>query len=271
MMNWDPDDRAIPPMSAEMFSTLVVSRLRAIEHVEIIGGKGLALSLRVRGKDTTAQLERAYARYRTNPEAVSPIIDLYIDNLVNGENVERAGNENFAAVRELLLPRLMTARQWMDRREDGLRLVIRALADDVGEGLVIDRGEELEYVQVEMISVWEIDSQSAFDAAQENLARLAVNAPYLTRGEGEETLLMDHSPNAAARVLLSERMQEWQARVGGELLVGLPTHDLMLGFARTHPAFQELRAQVAEDAAASPNGLLGTLLRPHQGAIELFT
>lgn len=270
-MNWDADERQIPPMSAEMFSTLVTSRLRGSKHVEIIGGKGLQLKLKIRGQETTAQLERAYARYRANPDAVSPIIDLFIDNLVNGGKVERAGNEKFAEVRGLLLPRLMTARQWMDRRDEGLRLVIRSIAEDLGEGLVIDRGQEFEYVRLDLIPDWEIDSQSAYDAAHENLVRTAVNAPYTVNEEGAETLLVDHSVNAAARVLLPERMAEWQELTGGELVVGLPTHDLMLGMARTHPAYAELEAQVAADAAGLPNGLLGTLLRVHRGALELLT
>jgi hypothetical protein len=269
-MTWDPDEREIPPMSAEMFSTLVTARLRGSKEVEILAGKGLQLQLKVRGQETTAQLERVYDRYRANPEAVSAIIDLYIDNLVNGGNTERPGNEKFQAVRGLLLPRLMTSQQWMSQRDNGLRLVIRPIAGDLGAGLVIDRGDELEYVQLDAIPEWEIDSQSAYDAAQENLARTSLDASYSANGQGVETLLVDHAPNAAARVMLRDRMFAWQALVGGELVVGMPTHDLLLGFARAHPAFDELQAQVAEDAAASPNGLLGTLLRVHEGALELL-
>lgn len=269
-MTWDADEREIPPMSAEMFSTLVTARLRGSKDVELVGGKGLQLQLNVRGQETTAQLERVYERYRANPEAVLAIIDLYIDDLVNGGNTERPGNEKFLAVRGLLLPRLLTSQQWMDKRDSGLRLVIRPIAEDLGAGLVIDRGDEFEYVQLDAIPEWEIDPQSAYDAAQENLARASLDAPYSANGQGTAALLVDHSPNAAARVLLRERMAAWRAFVGGELIVGMPTHDLLLGFARTHPAFDDLRAQVAEDAEASSNGLLGTLLRVHEGALELL-
>lgn len=269
-MDWNSDEREIPLMSAEMFSALVTARLRAVDEVEIQSGKGLQLKLRVRGQDTTAHLDRYYERYRANPDALSPVIDQFIRSLANGTTDQRASSEEFARIENLLAPRLLTAQQWMNKREKGLRLVVRPIVQDFGAALILDRGESFEYVQLEAIPAWGIDSQTAYDAALENLERTSANAQFSVNGQGVETLLVDHSSNASARALLPSRLADWQARVDGELVLGIPTHDLLLGFAREHPAFQDLRAQIAEDAQNSAHGLLSALLLVRQGELQLL-
>ena len=270
-MDWNSDEREIPPMSAEMFSALVTARLREVDEVEIQSGKGLQLKLRVRGQDTTAHLDRYYERYRANPDALSPTINEFIGALLDGSTQQRASNVEFARIEELLAPRLMTVQQWMNKRETGLRLVVRSIVQDLGAALILDRGESFEYVQLDAIPAWGIDSQTAYDVALENLERTSTNAQFSVNGQGVETLLVDHSSNASARALLPSRLEDWQARVDGELVLGIPTHDLLLGFARAHPAFQELRAQIAEDARNSTNGLLSALLLVRQGELQLLS
>lgn len=271
---WNPnsfEERQLPPMSAEMFSTLVTARLRPVQGVEVVGGKGLQLKLRILGLDTTAQLDRAYERYRANPDALNPIIDQLIDGLVNGIREESGGNEAFAEVRAKLLPRIMTAQQWMNKRDEGLRLVIRSIVQDLGSALILDQGNTFEYVQLDSIPAWEVDSPTAYEAAYENLERASENAEYSVNGVGIEMLLVDHSNNASARVLVPSRLADWEARVEGDLILGIPTHDLLLGFSRRHPAFHELRAQIAEDVETAPNGLLPNLLIVRQGGLELLS
>ena len=265
------DDREIPPMSAEMFSALVTARLRPLNEIEILGGKGLQLRLRVRGAESTAQLERFYERYRANPAALSPLIEQFIEALVNGQESQALGNEKFLQVREKLLPRLMTAPQWMKKRDEGVRVVVRSIVQDLGAALILDSGAEFEYVQIDAIPAWGIDSQTAYDAAIENLERVTQINSTITNGEGIETLLLDRSENASANVLLASRLADWQARIEGELVVAIPTHDLLLGFARAHPAFAELRAQVAADAKNSAIGLFENLLLVRQGELQLLS
>lgn len=272
---WDPkafDEREVPPMSAEMFTTLVVSRLRPLTQIEVRGGKNLELKLRVGDAERTTRLDRAYEAYRANPAELSRILVETIETVVAGEASNMPGSDEFRAIAPALYPRLVTAQQWMEKRDTGARLVIRPLAQDVGIALVIDRGTELEYVQLEAIPHWGIDAQAAYDAAMENLARTAAGAETHVTGEGIEKLLTDATPDgyAAARALLPARIAEWQAQVEGELTLGMPTHDLLLGFSRAHPAFEELRAQIAEDAESASNGLLAKLLIVRDGSHQLL-
>lgn len=270
---WDPkslEERQVPPMSAEMFAALVTARVRPLEGIELKGGKGLQLKVRVQGQDKTAHLDRYYEQYRANPENLSPVIDEFIGNLMRGETEIRAGNLEFAGVSHLLMPRMITAQQWMTKRDEGFRLIVKSIAQDLGAALVLDQGDAVKYVELEAIPLWEIDSQIAYQVAVENLERASVGVETRVSGEGLETFLVDHSPNASARIMLESRLEDWQARISGELVVGMPTHDLLLGLSHKHPAFDELRLQVAEDAGNAPNGLLPNLLLVREGAIELL-
>ncbi|MBI4674914.1 MAG: DUF1444 family protein [Chloroflexi bacterium] len=273
MIVWaqDLDEREIPPMSAEMFSALVTARLRPLDGIEIRGGKGLALQLRVKGQDATARLERAYQRYRANPELLSPVVEQLIHALLSGERAEQEGTAAYAEIAPLLYPRFMTAQQWRAKRDAGLRPVIRPLVQDLGVALVIDRGSEIEFVQLDAIPGWGVDAQQAYDTAIKNLEGTA-SVETIQRGQGDETLLIDHHADgyAAARALLASRMRDWQARIQGELVLAIPTRDLLLGFAREHPAFDDLRAQVQHDAQTQDNGLFSQLLTVRDGALELL-
>lgn len=253
-----------------MFSALVTARLRSTQDIEIQSGKGLQLKLRVRGNETTAQLERAYETYRANPDALSPVIEQWIDALLRGAGDQSVGNGTFARAREKLLPRLMTAQQWMNKRDEGLRLVIRSIVQDLGVALILDQGDAFEYVQLDAIPAWGVDSETAYNVALENLERDSTNVQTSVNGQANETLLIDHSTNAATRALLPSRRADWQTRVQGELVLGMPTHDLLLGFTREHPAFDALRAQIAADARASANGLLPYLVTIQNETWELL-
>lgn len=266
------DDREIPPMSAEMFSALVTARLRPLPDIQVEGGKGMTLQLRVRGQPETAQLERAYAKYRAAPETLMPVIAELIQTLTRGQTPPSPVSDEFARLASQLFPQLMTAQQWRARREQGLRLVIRPLAQDLGMALVLDRGSEIEYAQIEAIPTWGVDASQAYETALQNLERKAREIETVAHCAGAEILLMDHTPDgyAAARALLPTRWRDWQARVTGELVLALPTRDLSLGFSRAHPALAELSAQARADAATQPNGLFPHLLHVRDGALEIL-
>lgn len=255
-----------------MFSALVTARLRPLPDIEIQGGKGLALQLRVRGHETTAHLERAYERYRVAPDTLTPVIDEWIQQVVRGETQTLDGTAEYARIAPQLFPQFMTASQWSAKREQGLRLVIRPLVQDLGIALVIDREREIEYVQIEAIPAWGVDAQQVYETAAQNLERAALTVETVVNGDGDEILLMDHYGDgyAAARALLPARWRDWQARVTGELVLGMPTRDLLLGFSRQHPAFDDLRAQIRRDAEAEPNGLFSNLLVVRDNALEIF-
>lgn len=265
--NWG-EERRLPPLSAEMFAALVTARLRPQVDVIVEGGKGLELALRVRGQARMVHLQTVYERYLHHPDALSSVIQGWTDQLLAGADSSEKDAPQFAEIAPLLRPFLIASQQWMEKREAGLRLVVRPVVQDLGESLIVDRGEAVEYVQLEAIPAWGIEAGRAYELAHANLERDLAHATTTASGDGAARLLVDASPGAAARALSPSRRIDWGAQVEGELVLGLPTRDLLLGFSRNHPALSGLQAQVAEDALAIPGGLWPSLLCVRHGELE---
>ncbi len=254
-------------MSAEMFATVVIARLRPVEQVEVESHRGLDLELRVRGEAYSLHLEPYYARYRAAPGTLTPIVQEVIESL-SGRSSPVAGAPEYERVAESLMPLLMTSAEWQRKRTAGLRLVVQPLVEDLGTTLVIDEPEGITYVELRMFSSWGIDPATAYDQAIRNLAERSYGVEVTQVGEGEETLLIDRAEYAAERVLLPSRLQDWSERVAGELLLGIPQPHFLIGFSRANPARAELAAQVEKDAQGE-HGLMAKLLVYRDGELGI--
>jgi hypothetical protein len=265
------EERERPPMSAEMFATLVVARLRGVVGIVVQERHGLEFKLRVDEQARVAHLDSYYRRYRAEPNALTPLIWQFIDDLRAGVP-EPPAPESFGQIAPRLMPLLISSAEWSQKREQGIRLVVRPLVQDLGIALVIDEPTAIRYVELEAIPRWEIDVALAYDAALDNLERRAQGVQVAQIGVGAEMLLIDRAADgyAATRAFLPSRQQDWSRRVPGELLLGLPTRDFLIGFSREHPNVEALQAQVAEDAQNQDHGLIPQLLVYRDGTLEIL-
>ncbi len=270
---FDPfgEEREQPPMSAEMFGVLVTTRLRGVAGITVEGRQGLALKVRVHDRERVAHLDLAYQRYRAAPGALTPIVQQFINRLLADEP-ELPAADAFEQVAPRLRPWLITSAQWEARRETGVRLVVRPLVQDLGVGLVLDRAGELIDVQLEDLALWRTEISRAYGAAYENLEGQARGLPFSEIGEGEEKLLIDRTPDgfAAVRGILPARLEDWSQRVEGNLVIGLPTRDFVIGLSSEHPRLEAVRAQVAQDARTREGGLYPEMLIYRNGQLELL-
>ncbi|MGB8648987.1 MAG: hypothetical protein WCF84_27370 [Anaerolineae bacterium] len=265
------DEREQPPMSAEMFATVVMARLRPVADIVVESHRGLEFQLRIRGESRLAHLDGYYRRYRSAPQKLTSLVQELIVSFQRGAAPADRG-QMFDDAAPHLLPLLMTSAEWNARRASGLRLVIRPLVDDLGIALVVDEPNAVTYVQLAAFPQWGVDMVTAYDTAMNNLSRLADAHSVSQVGEGEEMLLIDRSPDgyAATRAILPSRLEEWSRRVPGELVLGLPTRNFLIGFSGEHPNRAALAAQVEADAHASEPGLMSKLLVYRNGALQLF-
>lgn len=255
-----------------MFAALVTSRLRSLPEVEIKGGKGLELQLRVRGQETAVMLERAYERYRANRDAVNTVVAEFIQSVLTGERTAPAESDEFTQLASNLYPLLVSAQEWMQKREAGLRLVVRPFIQDLGVALIVDQGAEIRYVELDAIPRWGIDPQTAYERANSNLENASHTTQFSEIGQGVEKLLIDRTTDgfAATRILLSARLNDWAQRVEGELVLGVPQRDFMIGFSRKHPAIDALVEQVAHDVQTHDHPLIPNLLVYRNRRLELL-
>lgn len=274
-MSWDYDpfaEREQPPMSAELFTTLVTARLRPIEQVEVESAKALELKLRVRGIPMTAPLEHYYQIYLENPRILTPLVNDLISALKRGEPPLPKEKDAFTTIAPSLFPLLMSAGEWQQKHTDGLRLVIRPLVQELGIALVRDHGSEIEYVQLDAIPHWGVDAEAAYETANINLDQGAIAIPVSEYDRGNAKLLIDNFGDgyAATRVILPSRLDDWARRIEGELVLGLPSRDFLIGFSRNHPNFNQLRTQIIKDALEDVRGLLAELLIYREGVLEIL-
>ncbi len=265
-------ERVAPPMSAAMFTAFVVARLRRVAGIEIDAQRELELRLRVRGNSTLARLNESYERFRAEPDHLASIVDETIQSLLAGEASAPKGNLSFDQVSANLLPLLLSASEWEEKRAAGIRAVVRPLVEDVGIALVVDAPETITYVELDAFPRWQIDVASGYDAAFANLEERARGISYSQIGEGEATLLIDRATDgyAATRALVPSRWVDWSNRLPGELLLGIPHRDFLIGFSRQHPKLDALRAQVAADASAHSHVLTRKLLVYREGGLQIF-
>jgi uncharacterized protein YtpQ (UPF0354 family) len=142
----------------------------------------------------------------------------------------------------------------------------------LGIALVIDEPAVMTYVQLEALACWGIEMNTAYETATDNLERRAQRISYSHIGEGREMLLIDRATDgyAATRAILPSRLESWSKQIPGELLLGLPTGDFLIGFSREHPGLTGLREQVAQDARTHEHGLMPQLLVYRSGVLQVL-
>jgi uncharacterized protein YtpQ (UPF0354 family) len=257
-------------MSPEMFTTLVVARLRSrgfgIEHQ----GR-LEVKLRSKGKSTVRSLEVYYRRYFTEPSTLNPLIEEVIGDIPVGD-ASLARAESFEKAAPGLMPLLVSTAELERRISAGIQMVVLPLVRGLGVALVLDVADSITFVDIERLEGWQVDLEFAFKSAIANLERRSRDLAFSRNGEDAETLLVDRSPDgyAATRALLPSRVEEWPKLVPGELVLGVPNRRIIIGFSSRHPNLEALAEQVREDARADECGLSKELLVHRAGKLEIY-
>jgi uncharacterized protein YtpQ (UPF0354 family) len=268
---FDPfEERELPPMSAEMFTTLVVARLRS-NGFEVEGQRKLELTIRRGNASSETKLDAYYERYRAEPAILTPVIQGFIADIAEGK-VKGTVADPFEQAAPKLLPLLVSSEEWARKREAGVRIAVRPLVDDLRVALVIDETELVTFVELERLRRWDVDAELAFERALENLELRARDIIFSQSGEGVGTLLVDRAGDgyAATRSILPSRLEDWSRRVPGELILGIPSRDLVIGFGSEHPNLDSLAAQVEEGARTNAHGLSKELLVYRTGRLETY-
>jgi hypothetical protein len=255
------------PMSAALFTTYLVTKLRSEPGIEIVGQKNLELKLRINDVEVTARLDRPYRAYLDAPLTLGSIIQSFVNTL---HLLPIPKMDAFADLASLLYPMLKPCAYLDQVAEEGAPpLVARPFVADLLVTLVIDSPRSVAYVSVDQQARWGVSAEALFARALENLARKDTEQVYQVFGEGLETLCVCQMTDgyAATRVLLPQLMGEWQRRVAPRLVLGLPNRDFMIGFSSEHPGREEIAAQIRADAHSRDYPLSGGIFEWRAGEL----
>jgi hypothetical protein len=293
-MSWDYNpfaERPQPPMSASMFTTLVGARLRAVPQVEIVSQRELELRVRVGGRSTTIRLEQLYQEYHAEPAKLEALLATIVADVATPQYLLHANertrvnpraapdarphtepNSEFETIAPHLFPLLLNEREWQQKYEQGITIIARAFVEDLGIGLVIDEPESITFVEYDAIPRWGVEATTLFETAMANLEQNARQRGFSQTGAAEEKVLIDRATDgyAATRVILPSRVEDWSSRVPGELVVGLPSRDFLIGFSAHHPALAALQAQIELDAQTHPHSLSARLFVFRHGELQVY-
>lgn len=260
------------PLSPGLFGLLVLERVRKIQEIEVIEQNSLEFKLKVSGRNVAARLDRFYERYRADPAKLSAIVDEWIDAIALLP--APATEFNFDEISMHLLPMLKSS-GFIDQanRATASELVSRPFLRNLHIAYVVDAAKTIEYVNVKELAQWNRDAQELHTHAMANLARRTRDVEFDQFGEGKDTLIVDQKGDgyAATRVLVDDYISYWAELVEGELLIGIPNRDFMIGFARDNPNREAIAMQIGADAHAHENPLTDTLLVWRDGRIQEYS
>ena len=106
-----------------------------------------------------------------------------------------------------------------------------------------------------------------------NLRKRTRHKSYEVHGFGDRMLIVGKELDGytACRVLLPELLAEWARKVPGQLLVGIPNRDFLIGFSDQDPQHvASILRQVRTDAAKMPRPLTSNVLLWHEGSLREY-
>ncbi len=221
-------------------------------------------------------LDQIYQAYRSSPHRLDDIVQAHLEALRRVPPPPPPPTEKEAA--ESLLPILNQAR-WLKRaqRKDVLPLAHRPFVAGLVVTYVFDLPDYCTYVNRDMLSKMTDQPEITFDTtheyALENLRRRTTSRSYKTHGLHDKTMITCETGDgyAATRILLSDLMAIWAARIPGRMLIGVPNRDFLIAFSdRDQAHVTAIAKQVRRDARQRDHPLCAGLLIWQDGKIREY-
>lgn len=236
--------------------------------------EGSYLFVKVHDQTHRFNLKMAYDTYRGAPAHLDDIINAHLKVLRTLPEV-RLPSEQEAI--EALLPILQTT-HWAKQaqeREVGV-LFQRPFVTGLIIGYVLDMPASRAYVssvmaQEMMASGITVDELHQY--ALQNLRKLVKEYNIQIFGSQYETMIVCETREgyAAMGVLLPELMDEWNARIPGQMLIGIPNRDFIIAVSARHPAgLGDIKQQLRRDARNRMYPLTPRLLSWRDGQIREY-
>jgi uncharacterized protein YtpQ (UPF0354 family) len=219
------------------------------------------------GFENTTLLANAYSEYSLEPERFGEIVNVFVKALArpraSGTKVDRSN----------IVP-IIRDRQWLDdvrNSLEGARMRQEHLTEKLNDELIIvyaeDRPANIRYLAIE----------EGADIGREELRALAITnlrrvLPEVEkRGEGDISMITAGGNYEASLLLLDEIWSGGQLKVNGDIVVAIPTRDLLLVTgSRNRAGVKRLRELAAKFAAQGPYGLTDALFVYRNGRFIRF-
>ncbi len=262
-----------PLLDEEEFGDLVEERLEHIKGLEELTRSGMELSFRWHGRAVVSELEHFYQAYRRSPAQLESILET-IEGAVRSFAPDRS-QQLWDELEDRIYPMIKPIEILADVAERQLpQLVYRPFLADLIVCYVIDEQESVAFVNEEHLKAWNVIESTLYTRAVDNLRARSLKPDMLQMsGQGDQTLLIYANQDGydAARLLLIDVLNEWQAVIPGRLVLGIPTRDFLIGFSdANHEILQRIAMQIAQDYSRLDYSLTDALFTIVNGRLEIY-
>jgi uncharacterized protein YtpQ (UPF0354 family) len=260
-------------MSAAQFTHYIERRLSLEDAIEVLGREELELRLRVNGAETIADLHNFYTTYLRAPSDLDTIVRNFVVTTLG--LVPNRDVSDFAELADRIYPMLKPIELLVTVRERKLpMLVYREFLAGLMITYVIDEGRSVAFINDDHLERWGVSIAEIHQQASDNLRRRThEQVDYTTAGEGDQRLFIFNSGDGydATRLLLSDVLATWARLLPGNLVIGIPNRDFLIGFSDANPEILErIAQQIQADAAGREHGLTEQLFTLEAGEIREY-
>lgn len=279
------------PLSKKAFMECVAAATRdAGFSVEKLQGDHLHLI--VNGQTSRLSLATAFSAYQNAPDRLDDIIQAHLAVITSMTQIPipasgqvPAGPATSSAeaprvdASEMLLP-LLQQKSWLTEMQSKVNLmpVHQPFVAGLVVAYVIDAPAFRTYLNEEMLSdivgKGIATKEEVFEDALGNLRSLVDREMQIdTFNSFTETIITCETREgyASSCILLPELMAEWDSRIPGDMLIGIPNRDFIIAFSHKHPAgIEGLEKQVQTDAQQKERPLSGRLLKWVDGKVREY-
>ncbi|GAA5526949.1 DUF1444 family protein [Herpetosiphon gulosus] len=262
-----------PLLDDEEFGDVVEERLEQLGGIEELSRDSMEIRFRWHGRAVVSELEHFYKAYRRSPEQLESILQS-LEAAVRSFAPDR-GQELWDELEDRVYPMIKPASMLLEVAERNLpQLVYRPFLADLIVCYVIDEPESVAYINEEHLKTWGVLETTIYTKAVDNL-RTKTLKPGMAQvvGEGNQMLFIYSTSDGydAARILLTDVLSEWADLLPGNLVLGIPNRDFLIGFSDANPEIlQRIAMQIAQDAYKLDYGLSDQLWTIKQGQILIY-
>jgi uncharacterized protein YtpQ (UPF0354 family) len=267
------DGSAPALMSAAQFVAYIERRLSLEDAIEVLGHEGMQLRLRANGVELAADLTNFYNVYRRDPSELDTISRNFVMTTL-GLTPDRQVSD-FAALADRVYPMLKPIELLVTVRERKLpMLAYREFLAQLIVTYVIDEQRSVTYINDDHLERWGVGVVEVHEQAIANLRRRTLEqVDYVTAGEGEQRLYIFNSGDGydATRLLLGDVLATWARALPGNLVIGIPNRDFLIGFSDSNPEIlEQIAKQIQADAARREYGLTEQLFTLEAGQVREY-
>lgn len=262
-----------PLLDQEEFGDVVEERLEQLGGIEELSREGMEIRFRWHGRAVVSELEHFYNAYRRSPAQLESILQS-LEAAVRSFAPDR-GQELWDELEDRIYPMIKPATMLLEVAERNLpQLVYRPFLADLIICYVIDEPESVAYINEEHLKTWGVLETTIYTKAVDNL-RTKTLKPGMAQvvGEGNQMLFIYSTSDGydASRILLTDVLNEWADLLPGNLVLGIPNRDFLIGFSDANPEIlQRIAMQIAQDAYKLDYGLSDQLWTIKQGQILIY-